>query len=374
MILQQVTTSGSMCLAYDVSSSCHHLAFGDSNGYLHLFASNPTAMFNPYSRETEFADPLPALPPMDLTDEMSSLASIALPLLPSPLLSEWPQEVLQPVYRKTPDVDRHILQSMKMVGNIMYAPNPGTYRRNQMQYRANLGNQIPTIVPADPLSPFGHAKSFSPIPSQHSPSHLASSPLPFLYGSPGMKTNVYTPKHHARPYYHGKFGIPKRYAKMDWKKSFFEEGDMESYNRTKFSGLEAITANSYCNSMIQVLYHFEYLRATLLNHLCKREACLSCELAFLFHMMDQSKCVPCSGSNFLRAFRVIPEASALGLILHESQSKRRSAFLRLIQVRICTYCCRAFVVPVEFTYLYCVFNCRTGTDLFFTKFRRKQAG
>ncbi|CAL8113910.1 unnamed protein product [Orchesella dallaii] len=335
IMLYQVTTSGSMCLAYDVSSSCHHMAFGDSAGYLHLFSSNPAAMFNSYSRETEFADPLPSLPPMNVTDEMACYASVALPLMHTPLLSEWPSEVLQPVYRKAPEVDRQILQSMKMVGTIGYAPNPGTYRRNQMQYKPNTGGQSHSIqsgmATSGTVSPFGHAKSFSPVPPYLSPNHLANNQGSYLYSGPGMKATVYTPKHHARPYYHGKFMIPKRYAKIDWKKSAFEESDMESFNRTQFSGLEAITANSYCNSMIQVLYHFEYLRGTLLNHLCKREACLSCELGFLFHMLDQSKSIPCSGSNFLRAFRVVPEASALGLILQESQSKKRSAFLRLIQ-------------------------------------------
>lgn len=368
-----------MCLAYDVSSSCHHLAFGDSAGYMHLFASNATAMFNAYSRETEFADPLPSLNPMSITDESSSYASVALPLLHAPLLSDWPPELCQPIYRKAPEIDQQIMQSMKMVGTIGYAQNPGTFRRNQMMYRPPhlmYSNSIQAastgvVGPVDPSSPFSHAKSFSPIPPQHSPNHLAHSPLPFVYGSPGLKS--YTPKHHARSFYHGKFMIPKRYAKIDWKKPFFEEADMESYNRTLFSGLEASTANSYCNSMIQILYHFDYLRVALLSHLCKREACLSCELGFLFHMLDQSKCVPCSGSNFLRAFRVVPEASALGLILQESHSKNRSSFLRLIQVST-----HATVVK-ELNILCCFINCRffycrTGIDSFYIRSKLKREG
>lgn len=337
--LYQVTTNGSMCLAYDVSSSCHHLAFGDSTGYLHLFASNPTAMFNSFSRETEFADPLPTLPPMGLTDEMACYSSIALPLLHTPLLSDWPAEHVQPVFRRAPEIDRQILQSMKMVGTIGYAPNPRTFRRNQMPYNAATGqphlNSGSLHATGGAVSPFGHGKSFSPVPPHHSPSHHANSPQPFLYTGQGMKPMVFTPKQPSR-FYHGKFIIPKRYAKFEWKKNFFEECDMESFNRTQFSGLEASTANSYCNSMIQILYHFEYVRGALISHLCKREACLSCELGFLFHMLDQSKSMPCSGSNFLRAFRVVPEASALGLILQESQSKKRLAFLRLIQV-ICHF-------------------------------------
>lgn len=138
--------------------------------------------------------------------------------------------------------------------------------------------------------------------------------------------------HPAQSQTHSKFHIPKRYARIDWKKSTFEPGDMEQFNKTKFSGLEAVTVNSYCNSMLQILYHIEYLRGFLISHLCRREACLSCELGFLFHMMDQSKSLPCAASNFLRAFRVVPEASALGLIKQESQTKHRSSSFRLIQV------------------------------------------
>jgi len=100
--LFQINTAGSMCLALDVSSSCQCMAFGDGGGSIHFYTSNPhTAMFNSFSRETEFADPIEPVPPISILDDVTPLSSVPLPYCQqgATLLSDWPEQYLKKLYR-----------------------------------------------------------------------------------------------------------------------------------------------------------------------------------------------------------------------------------------------------------------------------------
>lgn len=278
--MMHVDTVGQLIMAFDVSSSRQALAFGDSGGCLHLWADSPQVTFNEYSRETEF--PLPCMsdsvPHLDWSDDLAPLSLVSMPYTSDALLSDWPTSNCAAIRRRAPPVDPEILRSMKMVGFIGYAPNPRTKLRNQMPYKLNEAD--------------GEADGYSQVPE----SPIGREEEPHLYM------------------------VPKKYRKVTIKysKLGLEDFDFKHYNKTMFAGLETHIPNAYCNSMIQVLYFLEPVRRSIQSHLCQKEFCLACELGFLFYMLDLSKGDPCQASNFLRAFRTIPEASALSLILADS--------------------------------------------------------
>uniref|UniRef100_A0A287DFG6 PAN2-PAN3 deadenylation complex catalytic subunit PAN2 n=1 Tax=Ictidomys tridecemlineatus TaxID=43179 RepID=A0A287DFG6_ICTTR len=289
-----VNPVGPLLMTFDVSASKQALAFGDSEGCVHLWTDSPEPSFNPYSRETEFALPclVDSLPPLDWSQDLLPLSLIPVPLTTDTLLSDWPAANSAPAPRRAPPVDAEILRTMKKVGFIGYAPNPRTRLRNQIPYRLKeLDSEFDSFSQV----------TESPIGREEEP-HLHM--------------------------------VSKKYRKVTIKysKLGLEDFDFKHYNKTLFAGLEPHIPNAYCNCMIQVLYFLEPVRCLIQNHLCQKEFCLACELGFLFHMLDLSRGDPCQGSNFLRAFRTIPEASALGLILADSdEASGKGNLARLIQ-------------------------------------------
>ncbi|XP_061759593.1 PAN2-PAN3 deadenylation complex catalytic subunit PAN2 isoform X2 [Nerophis ophidion] len=290
-----VNTVGQLLMSFDVSSSKQALSFGDSGGCVHLWSDAPEVSYNDYSRETEFALPclVDSLPQLDWNHDLLPLSLIPMPLTSTePLLSDWPAVQATPSPRRAPPVDPEILRTMKTVGFIGYAANPRARPRNQVPYKIKDVEQDYDSYNQVPESPIGRDEE------------------PHLYM------------------------VPKKYRKVTIKysKLGLEDFDFKHYNKTLFAGLEPHIPNAYCNCMIQVLYFLEPVRCLVQNHLCQKEFCLACELGFLFHMLDLSRGDPCQASNFLRAFRTIPEASALGLILADSDEQTGKARLgRLIQ-------------------------------------------
>lgn len=101
--------------------------------------------------------------------------------------------------------------------------------------------------------------------------------------------------------------VAKIYRQVEIKYSKFgvEDFDFGFYNQTSHGGLETHIMNSYTNAMLQVIFFIRPVANILKHHInisCPKEFCLSCELGFLFRMLDTSGGTNCQATNFLRAF------------------------------------------------------------------------
>uniref|UniRef100_S4PX52 PAB-dependent poly(A)-specific ribonuclease subunit 2 n=1 Tax=Pararge aegeria TaxID=116150 RepID=S4PX52_9NEOP len=289
----KMETHNSQCSVMDVSSTSQALAFGDLGGHIQMFSAkqNLEPAYNSFSRATEFADPLPNLPSGSFNDNNFRFSSIPKPPLTTGTkwFSELPPQFYRTTYREPKPIDPEILKTMKMQGPIGYAPNPGTFRRNQMPY---VEEDLKTVA---------QTEASTEAPKPH-PNSMAIQPIPKHY----LKIDL-------------RFKMPRSHDNID------------VLNKAGYPGLEFTLPNSYCNAMLQVLYHIPAVKAILLAHTCAKESCLSCELGFLFRMLDTSGGVPCQADNFLRAFRTVPEAAALGLIMPESGIDNQADLITLIQ-------------------------------------------
>lgn len=108
------------------------------------------------------------------------------------------------------------------------------------------------------------------------------------------------------------------------------------FNKTPYAGLETHIKNSYLNPLLQLLFSITPLRLLCMNHVhsaCYTINCLTCELGFLFKMLEAAgkhSGSTCQATNFLRAFNGIPQGGALGLFEPASATNATTAQASII--------------------------------------------
>ncbi|GAA6028111.1 hypothetical protein JCM8097_001876 [Rhodosporidiobolus ruineniae] len=317
--------SPSMLTSMAISPTGEGLAFGDVEGYVHLWSARPEegeAQFCRYEGEIEMPDPVEPVERINWKDD-TPLNSIGMPYYTSPLLSLLPQSMTNPTthsasHRRVP-IDPSILSSAKTVDFVGYATYPphlrSAARRNQVRNAegGKLGGRLGVDAPM-----FRSERERAEAKRQRD------------YGDSAAATDEEVEEENDEAQ------MPKYYRKVEIKYSRFgiEDFDFGFYNKTPYSGLETHITNSYTNSLLQALHYLRPIRTIAESHTfgaCPKENCLLCEAGFLFRMLEDAKGMNCQASNFSRAFGANPQVTALGLIDHENDAAKSVAYATLIQ-------------------------------------------
>ncbi|KAJ3158992.1 poly(A)-specific ribonuclease [Geranomyces michiganensis] len=198
---------------------------------------------------------------IDLLAHCSPLSLIGMPHYTTRLLSAaWPEKLTFEVGRPAPKIPPEIMDKVKMIDFVGYAPNPRGYKRNQIlslsKNQRTARGDVPKFRSEQDREKWFGKKEVS---------------QPAGIGAP-------TPQVAA---------IPKYYRRVEIKYSKFgvEDFDFGFYNKTPFGGLETHIGNSYCNAMLQVLYFTSPVRELAKAHLktsCAKEYCLTSNALGLF--------------------------------------------------------------------------------------------
>ncbi|KAI9255620.1 ubiquitin carboxyl-terminal hydrolase-domain-containing protein [Phascolomyces articulosus] len=292
--------SSSYITAMDISSSAHTLAFGDAASFVYQFTDRDVFDVNPYSMGLSTPDVV-ELPEVQMAED-SPLSSVGLPYYTEPLLSNWP--LYPSVFDAScppPHIDDELLKNMKTVDFVGYAPNPGIRRNQAPRKKKPLQNKRngPKFRSEQEREMLLSNKILDEQDAQQRAEHRpsvtelgAADPMALIMPSYYRRVEIQ----------YSKFGV--------------EDFDFEYYNRTRYGGLETHIRNSFCNSLLQLLYFTVPLRNVATSHirsLCSHPKCFLCELGFLFRMLEASHGQNCQATNFCRTLTMSPKAVALSL-------------------------------------------------------------
>ncbi|GAA5946166.1 hypothetical protein JCM3765_000141 [Sporobolomyces pararoseus] len=319
--------ASSMLTSMAISSTGEGLAFGDTEGIVHLWSARPDegdARFCRFEGDVELPDPQE--PPEQITwRDDTPLNSIGMPYYSTPLLSMLPTSMTEPTKittsRRPVQIDPQILSTAKTVDFIGYASYPAHLRA------AGRRNQVRVAGGAKNAGRVGVDAPMFRSERERAEAKLRRDRKGSIAGEKDDEDDEEAREEDK---------MPKYYRKVEIKYSRFgiEDFDFGFYNKTPYSGLETHITNSYTNSLLQALHYLPPIRTLAESHTyeaCPKENCLLCEAGFLFRMLKDAKGMNCQASNFSRAFGENPQVTALGLIDLENDSSKTTAYSTLIQ-------------------------------------------
>nr|KAJ3418423.1 poly(A)-specific ribonuclease [Polyrhizophydium stewartii] len=298
----------------DVSSSGEAFALADSASGISVWSNRQSFFFNQYSRPSDYCDMFTDKPTVQIFDA-TPLSAIGMPHYSAALLSMWPSDLFANVGRQPPRIPPEILKNVKMNDFVGYVQNTSLKRNQNLVLATRGGREQPKFRSQQQREK--QRKSSVSLGQKQKPAHY-----------PGIKAAA-AASAAAAAATPGRVelgqGIPAFWRRVEIRYSKFgiEDFDFAFFNGTPYGGLETDIQNSYLNSLLQSLFFLRPLRELVKAHIrtnCARDPCLSCELGFLFRMLEDSKGVNCQASNFLRAFASVQQANALGVVETENSN------------------------------------------------------
>ncbi|CEQ42977.1 SPOSA6832_04843, partial [Sporobolomyces salmonicolor] len=316
----------SMLTSMAISPTGEGLAFGDAEGFVHLWYARPEegdAKFCRFEGEIELPDTVEPPERINWRDD-TPLNSIGMPYYTSPLLSLLPAHMTDPSsittsHRPIP-IDPQILATAKTVDFVGYATYPAHLRA------AGRRNQVTTGKGGKNAGRVGVDAPMFRSERERVEAKRRRERGESIDATAEAEEEVSEEDR-----------MPKYYRKVEIKYSRFgiEDFDFAFYNKTRYSGLETHITNSYTNSLLQALHYLPPIRMLAESHTyepCPKENCLLCEAGFLFRMLRDAKGMNCQASNFSRAdVSLALKVTALGLIDLDNDSTKTVAYSTLIQ-------------------------------------------
>ncbi|KAJ1822794.1 poly(A)-specific ribonuclease [Coemansia sp. RSA 2599] len=350
--------------AFCVAPTGSAALIADTDGLLHVWAEEGPQRQPPQishcgdAPNDVFASDAEMQIGVDFDDESISLSAVSLGPVGEQLLSGMYDGQLYDVGRPVNYVDPNTTGHLRQMDNVGYMFNPRTGKRNQQvfgrRWRSRWREGVQSSQDDAELT-MGRSKFLSQQqrqrdhPSRHGSPRLdptqpgargSSSPAP-QSAAAALSTASTTPMAAAMSGGEGQISSgkapPKQLQRMRIEYSRFgvEDFDFSLYNSTKHSGLEGDIANSYANALLQTLFYCPEFRVVALSHCatdCPEKNCLTCQLGFLFRMLDTASGASCQATQLLHVLADRPEAAALALLEDENGNPANGAsYVVLIQ-------------------------------------------
>lgn len=305
--LRQLNLLDSHLTGLEIAPSGEALALSDSLCCMQLWGSPSRIQFPILPTHTEFADIDQNEKPVMDWHGTKPLHTIGTPYYRETLLSAWPSNLIFEVGVAPMKIDPVILTSLVRAEIGGYAPNIRKMRRNQVNDTRSTDKTQAGLEGPKFRSEQAKDADHDTEPSRRMSDVLEALQSSNLEGAP-------------------KVDVPLMYRNVEIKYSKFgvDDFDFAYYNSTNYSGLETHIANSYANSLLQLLKFTPLLRNYALHHTstsCLFENCLLCEMGFLIDMLEKARGQNCQATNFLKTFTRLLSTTALSVLDENSPAR-----------------------------------------------------